>query len=151
MRLKQFQNAEQDFAVARKVSPDNLDYVHSHALAQINCGKFVDALESLNKAIELGSRHTRILYLKSRTLNAIKKPKQAREVYQQFMETEPSDYVSWTIRGQEKLKKGDHQGALADFKNATKLNPDYLTALNNIAAVYSILEDNGKGYFKGWE
>ncbi len=54
-------------------------------------------------------------------------------------ETKAEDFL---IRGEEKYRKGDRQGAIEDFSQAIELNPNYVNAYYNRGIVRYILGDN---------
>ena len=57
---------------------------------------------------------------------------------------EPADFVSWATRGTAHLRAGNLDQALSDFHASLKLNPEYYSALNNIAHIYSERKGNNK-------
>ncbi len=52
-----------------------------------------------------------------------------------------SDAVAYNDRGNERAAAGDHQGAIADFTEAIKLQPNYFEAYNNRGNVRFVIGD----------
>lgn len=53
--------------------------------------------------------------------------KGAIKVYTKVIEMDPTHYLAYYNRAVEKKKLGDYAGAITDFSEAIKINPDYKT------------------------
>ncbi len=131
-----YEEANTDLAQARLLRPNYIDYIENHALALIKTKQWQQAKDALDKAIELGSKHTRIWYLRSNVRARLGDAQGAKKDLDYFMTSKPCDEISWTTRGVRNVGASPEQ-AMADFQAAIKVNPEYVQAYENIAYLQS--------------
>jgi tetratricopeptide (TPR) repeat protein len=56
--------------------------------------------------------------------------------------TSANDAEAYNNRGVAKSDLGDKQGAIADYNQAIRLNPDYADTYHNCSLIYQQLNDN---------
>lgn len=135
LALKQFAAAEADFTQVIRVRPDYYGGYLNRALSRAGQGRFSDAVDDLTASLDRGAP-SRAWFLRSRYRGALGDRTGASADHRKGLDTVPTDEKSWVSRGLAKLSS-DPAGALADFREATKLNPDSLDGLRNIAHVLS--------------
>jgi tetratricopeptide (TPR) repeat protein len=106
----------------------------NRALAQDALGNEEAAIANLTQALDLGATQTRIYFLRSKLRRRIGDSRGAEADIQTGLESTPSDELSWVSRGVAQLTT-DPAAALADFRQALRLNPVSSTALRNCVHV----------------
>jgi tetratricopeptide (TPR) repeat protein len=134
LRFHNFQRAVDDFNQTIALQPDLPDAYLNRAMALECLGRYSEAIKDLSKALELGSARTQVYFLRA----ALREKVQDREGAQSDRELgtrlRPADEQGWVARGLDRLPR-DPKGALADFDEALKLNPQSFPALQNKAHV----------------
>ena len=125
-----------DLTRADQLSPNNLAIIQNLGLAYGKARKFDKAKEFYDRAIEMGTSNTRTWYLRSRINRLLGSKEAAKNDMQYFLNTEPSDPISWRTRGTQKIAS-DPVGAAQDLERAIQLRPNDSVALNNLASLYS--------------
>ncbi len=100
-----------------------------------------EALASINQAIELNQNDFALYLLQGDILTRLKRYSDAIDAYNQAigLNPQPSSYIS---RGWVRFQMGDQRGAIADFDEAIKLNPNSSDAYISRAVFrYSRLRD----------
>jgi serine/threonine protein kinase/tetratricopeptide (TPR) repeat protein len=101
--------------------------------------KLAKALTDLDTAIELGGRRYRYLALRTVLRAKTGDATGADEDRDELERTTPQDEQDYISRGNRRIAEGQREEAMADFAMAAKLNPQYSTAWNNLAAQQSAL------------
>jgi tetratricopeptide (TPR) repeat protein len=94
------------------------------------------ALRDLNAALTVGARQTRIYFILAKVRLALNDKAGAEADFRRGLEQIPTDVISWLARGMAQLE-GSPEQALADFKQALRLDPHNRTAAQNILHVLS--------------
>jgi tetratricopeptide (TPR) repeat protein/S1-C subfamily serine protease len=100
--------------------------------------KYDEALTSINTAIRLEPRDLTSLIEKALILRKQQKYVAAIAVYDEIIRVRPEAYA-YTNRGIAKRDLGDKEGAISDWSQAIKFNPNFAKAYNNRGFVNSEL------------
>jgi eukaryotic-like serine/threonine-protein kinase len=130
MDLKHHEDAIVDFNRMITLRPQLACGFLNRALAQRSLGNHKEAIADLTKALDLGATQTRIFFLRSELRRRIGDINGAEADIKIGLERSPSDELSWVARGVAQLKN-DPDAALADFRQALRLNPISSLALHN--------------------
>src|SRR5262249_6311559 len=134
LRQRDYPQAMQDFTKTLDLEPDNADAHINRALALHGLKRLPEAIEDLDKALDLNTRVTRIYFMRARFRDMAGDVAGAQKYREEGLKREPVDEQSWIARGVAKLGQ-DPAGALADFEKALEMNPQSLAALVNSAHV----------------
>lgn len=135
MDMQNFELAVEDFDSMLRTRKKVPSYVLlNRGLAHAALGNHAAAIADYTTALDQGAPYTRIYFLRARSFEQIDDPKSASKDFDMGLELTPTDEESWIARGIARLTK-DPEGALADFREAIKLNPNSLSALQNIVHV----------------
>ena len=131
-----YQEACGDFDTVLEHLPDFPAAFVNRALACQELGRTDEALRDLTDALEIGSTQTRIYFIRARLRSRMGDVAGADDDYREGMRRTPCDELSWVARGVARISDQPHE-ALADFRQALRLNPCSQTALQNMAHVFS--------------
>ncbi len=115
--------ALREFKEAIGNEPDNPEYYHKLALAQMEIRAFNKALENLNKAIKLGCSDEEVYYLKGYILNEQEKYTDAIEVFDTLLGKKPKHLMANYEKGLSLYYLERYSEAVPLFSNAIKLSP----------------------------
>jgi tetratricopeptide (TPR) repeat protein len=132
--LRQFPEARRDFEEVLSLEPENRSALVSRALTLAAVENHADAVTELTKAIDRGFPETRVYFLRAGLLRKLGNDSGAERDRHEGLTRTPSDPRSWVSRGIANLPLNPHQ-ALADFREAVRLNPREYEAHRNIAHV----------------
>ena len=133
--------AECDFTKALEIWPDCESAILYRANVRLRLQKYREAIDDLNHAIENGRQDSIVYRLRSNAWRGLGDEKSARQDMQRAAQAEPIDEEGWIRRGLSK-KGSDPDGAIHDFDLALRLNPSSRLALQNKAALLSVLRRN---------
>jgi serine/threonine protein kinase/lipoprotein NlpI len=136
LEMKDHSKALSDFDQVIALRPDLASAYINRAMARMGMADFQGAIDDLTRALDFRDAPTQALFLRSRARVALGDREGALRDRDEGLKREPSDPVSWVVRGMSKLPV-DPQGALADLDSALALNPTYDRALQNKANVLS--------------
>jgi tetratricopeptide (TPR) repeat protein len=134
MDLGQFQLAVEDFDAVLQMRANFPPCLLNRAIAQAALGNHAAAIIDYTTALDHGAPYTRIYFLRARSHESLGNLEAASKDRAKGLSLVPSDEESWIARGMARLSK-DPKGALADFREALKMNPTSLSALQNIVYV----------------
>lgn len=134
MDLGQFQLAVEDFDAVLQMRANFPPCLLNRALAQAALGNHAAAILDYTTALDHGAPYTRIYFLRARSHESLGNLEAASKDRAKGLSLVPTDEESWIARGMARLSK-DPKGALADFREALKMNPTSLSALQNIVYV----------------
>jgi serine/threonine protein kinase/tetratricopeptide (TPR) repeat protein len=137
MELKDHAGAASDFDRFLELAPDEPDGLLNRAICRLERGDSRGAITDLDRAEQVGSRRSRLYRIRELAKRASGDNAGADRDRESFLKRIPSDPLSWCARGELRLALNppDTKGALADFDEALKLDPDNLNALRDKAAV----------------
>jgi tetratricopeptide (TPR) repeat protein len=129
-----FEHALEDFTEAIELGQAGADERINRGLALHRLGRDQEALAEIDLAIEMSASCTRVYFIRARVRDALKDFAGAKADREEGLKREPSDELSWVSRGVARLDS-DLYGALADFREAIKINSRSLSGLFNAAYV----------------
>ena len=144
MRLRrgQFADAETEFTRAIELRPDRTDYHLTRAPAREGLRRDKEALEDLDAAEELGSTAVLLYYLRAAAHQRLGHDVSARRDLDRVLKLTPDDEEGFVARGMARAADGDAEGALADFTEAVKRNPNSVPGLQDQARILESLGRN---------
>jgi tetratricopeptide (TPR) repeat protein len=128
------EQARADLDQAVRLDPEQAEPYVNRALAFNALGKHAEAVADLTRALELGAGETRLYFLRARIRDKAGDREGAKRDRAEGFKRQPTDERSWIARGVARLEK-EPQAALADFREALRVNPRSFGALQNIANV----------------
>ncbi|MCY2963258.1 MAG: tetratricopeptide repeat protein, partial [Planctomycetota bacterium] len=134
--LGQFTEALQDFEKALALNPSYDKALVSKAITFEALGQTTEAVADLTRAIDRGFPETRVYFIRSKLLRRLGDVAGADRDRKIGMELSPTDAKSWVSRGIAYLPRIPLQ-ALADFREAVRVNPGESEAYRNMAHVLS--------------
>jgi tetratricopeptide (TPR) repeat protein len=132
--LREHAEAVEEFGEAIRLRPGFLDAYVDRALARLALGNYNGAAADLTHALEAGTRATRVYFIRAKVRRLAGDLRGADADRAEGLRREPCDEVSWVVRGLARMG-ADPTGALADFDRALEVNPHYLVAVEDRAAV----------------
>ena len=136
LRVKNYREAEADFARVIELRPDYAEAYLHRATALEGLDRPTAALEELQRAIDRGYKGHRALFTGARLKAQLGDAAGAQRDRAEAMIRQPADEESYIARGAARVP-ADLPGALADFEAAVRLNPKSLAGLHNQAHIYS--------------
>ncbi len=136
LQMQAFRDACDDFDTALTQQPGLVAALVNRAIARQHLGLLALAEEDISAAIDQGATQTRIYFIRSRIRTALGNRTGAAQDHDEGIRRTPQDELSWIARGVARLADEPIE-ALADFRQALKLNPQSPSALQNIAHVLS--------------
>ncbi len=143
LEIRNFRQAIDDFNKALELEPDSVIAHINRSRAREFLQDLPGAIADLDAALQIKGCPTRVYYLRAsvRRLNGDKVG--ADQDIARCLKETPSNDADWMTRGRVKVDI-DPQGALADFDQAIKLNARNFDALQNKAALLSVLHKDDK-------
>jgi tetratricopeptide (TPR) repeat protein len=132
--LKEHAEAVEEFSAAIRLRPNFLAAHVDRALARLALGDYTAAEADLTHALKAGTPATRVYFIRAEVRRRAGNIPGANADRSEGLRREPCDEVSWVARGLARMNT-DPKGALADFDRALQVNPHYLPALEDRAAV----------------
>ncbi len=118
-------------------NPDNATALYGLGSAYQSEGRFTEALQNYNKALEVKPGYTEAYYNRGLVNLQLKNKEAALSDFTASLKADSSYYLSYNNRGNVRKETGDTIGALADFSYALKIKPDYAIAYYNRGSLYS--------------
>jgi serine/threonine protein kinase/Tfp pilus assembly protein PilF len=134
LRRHAWAEAEADFGRALVLRPALARALVCRAAAREGRGEHRSALADLDLALARGASPVRALLARARVRLALGDVARARRDREQALAQTPADEEGWIARGVARVT-ADPAGALADFRQAEKLEPRSLAGLQNQAHV----------------
>jgi tetratricopeptide (TPR) repeat protein len=132
--LREHAEAVEEFSTVIRLRPDFFDAYVDRALARLALEDYNGAEADLTHALKAGTSATRVYFIRAEVRRRAGDLRGERADRYEGLRREPCDEVSWVARGLARLR-ADPKGALADFDRALEVNPHYLPALEDRAAV----------------
>ncbi|MFN0056276.1 MAG: tetratricopeptide repeat protein [Planctomycetales bacterium] len=136
LKLKDYDGARKDFEHVVRLKPDFNAALVGRALALDGQGRWQEAVADLTQAIDEGFPETRLFFMRSRICTQLGESANAARDRQEGLNRDPVDAASWVARGVARLADNP-ENALADFREAIRVNPHEFEAYRNIAHVLS--------------
>ncbi len=136
LEQRQYRPAQADFDEVLRLRPGLLAALFNRALARQGLGDDQGALADLTDVLDTGLAPTRVYFVRARVRARLGDREGARQDRDEGIRREPVDEKDWVARGVAR-HDGDPKGALADFDQALRINPESLDALQNKAGVLS--------------
>lgn len=124
------------FDDALRLAPGRAEPLLNRALALHELGRYDEAIRDLGLALGRGADPSRTLFMRARVREDAGDAEGARRDRALGMAHRPTDEPSWIARGLARAAT-DPEGALADFREALRINPRSLAAMQDSAAVLS--------------
>jgi serine/threonine protein kinase/tetratricopeptide (TPR) repeat protein len=132
--LKEHAEAVAEFSTVLRLRPNFLNAFVDRALARLALGEYTRAEADLTQALEGGIPATRVYFIRAEVRRRLGNFPGADADRAEGLRREPCDEVSWVARGLARLD-ADPKGALADMDRALEVNPHYLPAVEDRAAI----------------
>jgi tetratricopeptide (TPR) repeat protein len=131
---RDYRRALADFDEVIRLRPEMRRAYFDRALAKYHLGDLPGAQADLTHLLSDPKPPLRAYFLRAKVRERRGDREGARRDREDGLRGEPRDEQDWTARGLARLPR-DPKAALADYEAALKLNPRYLTALQNKANV----------------
>lgn len=136
LQQQEYAEARDDFDTVLRLRPKYPAALVNRALACQGLGRHEKAVDDLTRALEAGATQTRIYFIRAGLHAQLGDPKAAKKDREVGLKRTPRDELSWIARGFAKLQD-DPEGALSDYQQALRMNPNSAVALQNVAHVVS--------------
>lgn len=135
-QLNRFEFAEDRFARAHELAPNNFSAIYNLALVCEKQNRLRDALEYLDQADAVKPGSARVLMARSRIARALGDTAEADSALQSLILSDPHEPEGWVLRGIAHLPSQPEQ-ALKDFEKAEQWDNTRFIAGQNKASVLS--------------
>jgi len=115
--------------------PNNTEVLFMKAKSKLNQNKLDDALETINKAIELDSHGSEYFLTKSNILVRNREYKQAKKELDKGLKINPNMYKAYTLKGYIDYSQNDLKAAQENFSKAATIEPNDLEAEINLTKI----------------
>lgn len=132
--VEAYASAVADFDETIRLNPDWADAYRLRAFAQQSRKMYKEALQDLEKALQLGVPAVQVLLRRARVRELANDLEGAKQDLEEGMRLEPADEEDWIARGFARIGT-DPRGALKDFEKAVELNPRSIVGRQNQANV----------------
>ena len=102
-----------------KISP------HKKGTRLFNKGKYLEAINDFDKAIEIDPHNFKSWLLRGRSKHELKKYEEAIKDFDKAIEIDPHNFKSWLLRGTSKHELKKYEEAIKDFDKAIEIDPDF--------------------------
>ena len=120
-----------------------MDFVNSHHQKAFKLhaeGKFLEAVEEYNQAIEQNPQHPDILADRATSFLLLEKFQLCLIDFNEAAELEPENPYRFASRAFAKARMSDTMGAIVDYERAIELDPEDAISMNNLGL---LLENQG--------
>ena len=117
---------------------DNFDKAwHNLALTYYQLGKLDDAKTALIKTNKLDSNNLNVLNQLANIYTILEQYQDAVKIYNQLIELDPEDHLSWSNKGANLMKSQYLQDAHECFIKSLEINPNNFDAYYNLACLFA--------------
>jgi tetratricopeptide (TPR) repeat protein len=138
-----WQNSITLFDHTLKVTDNNWPTYNSRGTAYYILGNYRQAIEDLNRAIEIKPGYADAYYNRGLTYHDLHNYKQAIEDYSRAIEIKPAYAEAYNDRGVAYNELGNYRQAIEDLNRAIEIKPDFAEAYYNRGIAY-----NGLGNYR---
>jgi len=120
---------------------EKLNYYYNRGDTFFDLGKFEEAIQNYDKAIELDSNVNSIYYYnRGNAYFSLGKFENAIQDYNKAIDLNPNDDLSYNNRGNAYFSLGKFEDAIQDYNKAIDLNPNDASYYNNRGTTFANLE-----------
>ena len=120
---------------------EELNYYYNRGDTFFDLGKFEDAIQNYDKAIELDSNVNSVYYYnRGNAYFSLGKFEEAIQDYNKAIDLNPNDDLSYSNRGNAYFSLGKFEDAIQDYNKAIDLNPNNASYYNNRGTTFTNLE-----------
>ncbi|HEY1998922.1 tetratricopeptide repeat protein [Paraburkholderia sp.] len=112
--------------------PANADVMFRLGVLGLQCAAYDDALEWLDRAIEVVPRETRYHFARAQVLSAQQRFDDAIDTYRALLALDATSADVWCALADALQANGDMPGAASAYESAASLDPAQVDALNNL-------------------
>lgn len=138
-RMRDLKGALEIYQSILDREPKSVEAINGLALIDYRQKKYKDAVQKLSKALKYDSKHKETLYNLASAYFKLKDFSRSAKYCNKTQKIDP-DYRSesvYTIRGHCNNRLNNPVGAILDFREGLKLNPNNSSLYNNIALIFS--------------
>ena len=136
--LEQMELAIDSYSQAIKIKP-NAEAYSNTGNAKNNLGRYKDAIEDFDKAIEINPNYI-IAHINRGTANFnLKQYKDAIKDFDKAIEINPNYAIAYNYKGIANLELGQYKDTIKDFDEAIETNPNFATTYYNKGIAYLCL------------
>ena len=104
---------------------------YNRGFALNNAGKYDEAIQAFDKAIEIDPKYTKAWNIKGLALNYLGEYDEAIQVLDKAMEIDPNNALTWNIKGVALDNLGKHDEAIQALDKAIEIEPKFASAWSN--------------------
>lgn len=126
--------AAEAIAKAQQLEPDNMKVLERAAAVDANAGKLDEAIALNEKVLAMKPDNTEVMVALADLYNRKKQPKKAEEILDRIKAADPKNAyrtfynLGVVIENRDDATEADHRKAMAAFRQAIELKPDYAVA-----------------------
>jgi tetratricopeptide (TPR) repeat protein len=117
MKMGDYEEADRRLSAAVQVDPNNYKAWHSRGMLYLRQGKAMQALDALNKSLEL-KENTKAYFTRAMLYEGTGKPELAIADIDKVLEEQPENGRAWYIKGDCQEQLGNTNGALESYSKA---------------------------------
>ena len=110
---------------------------HNLALTYYQLGKLDDAKAALIKTNKLDSNNLNVLNQLANICTILEQFEEAVKIYDQLIELNPKDHLSWSNKGANLMKSNHLEDAYECFITSIEINPNNFDAYYNLACLFA--------------
>jgi len=131
-----YERAAASYDKALELEPNSTDLWNNKGKALVNMGRIDEAISCFNKSLEINASNPASLNLLAIALSqGLNKYSEAIIIFDQILQTNPSDFDALIGKGMSLGNEGDLSGSMACFEQATQVRPREPSGWNNKGVV----------------
>jgi tetratricopeptide (TPR) repeat protein len=134
---KRYQEAQER---GQEIDDRHYEVWRAKSLLLSSFNKYQEALASIDKAIQRNKQDAVLYILRAAILEELNQHQEAVEAYTKAIDIKPHPWV-YNNRGLARSELGDLDGAIADYDQAIKLNPQLVEAYGNLGNIHYLSGD----------
>lgn len=120
-KLGKYESALEDFDLYLALFPADHDAMYQKSVMQKESGKYLDALRSVNRALDMDTGHAPYFSTRGEIYATTGMHAYAVKDFSMALDLDPADPETWYMKGLSDLELGNREVACFDFRNAAKL------------------------------